>query len=783
MKPIVTLLTVLPPAPVRFQGLEKKTGNFPSLGKFRVPFFQGLEKLMHEFPNLGNGRRAAGTTMKYFALLAALLLASLAALQAAEPSLVPDTPSTVPDYFCTWGAQGYLSGWTDTTAQSDAMAEKQVFGSGPDQGYAGLYPEIRQDLYLVLDDTWDIPLGGNRGHPGRGCFELDTGRFPSFTGTPAERLAKLNAAVRARGWRALGLWVFSGRPRNSQNPPVGNEEFWTERLAWSRDAGLAYWKVDWGSLNTFERWRLNQWANRVAPGIWVENGKLDRTGGRIWQTDKIDIHRIYDLNDATAVPESIKRVAQAIRFPPVAHSARGLINAEDEVYVGAALGCTYGVMRYAIFRNGTPDPYERQHSPGFHDLRRCTDEAVRAVRWHRIAHPFTATDHELVDEATLPFEPLSAEKKAGAPARIARGGLPLPTVTAPQGKPVPYVLCSRFPDGEIAVATIGRSLGDPAPSGRFKGMRALVVPPADVTLEAGRLDRPVGVFGEYASLTLTTSADLIGKRILAQDLAGTVPVDITAEVSVTKGRLTIPGAVIHRVGTMAGKPGELSDPGLVLAIPGLTVFVPKPAMTPARAPEREKPHAPADAGLAITRAVWGPVYGGIDVTAKLKALIRDGTLDIKVGVPILGTDGGSDTYRRLDLQYTCRGKVVEVLVLDGERLAIDTQGVNQVGKGAGPAKKDMASTIYQERNGTRSLRLARSGDEARIVIADAAGKVLVNLNGTASIVTESECAVTGRNEIGGAEERLEVMTLDHGGIQVKRSGGTAAETIIFQRKP
>ena len=42
--------------------------------------------------------------------------------------------------------------------------------------------------------------------------------------------------------------------------------------------------------------------------------------------------------------------------------------------------------------------------------------------------------------------------------------------------------------------------------------------------------------------------------------------DITAEVKVEDRRLTIPGAVIHRLGLMAAKPDDISDPGLVLVI-------------------------------------------------------------------------------------------------------------------------------------------------------------------------------------------------------------------------
>ena len=110
---------------------------------------------------------------------------------AAEPSLVPDTPSTAPDYFCTWNLQGFCCSYSNPNDQADMMTEANLFGKGPNQNWVEFYPEVRGDLYLVLDDTWDMPLGGGRGHPLRGSLELDTGRFPSYQGTPAQRLTKL----------------------------------------------------------------------------------------------------------------------------------------------------------------------------------------------------------------------------------------------------------------------------------------------------------------------------------------------------------------------------------------------------------------------------------------------------------------------------------------------------------------------------------------------------------------------------------------------------------------
>ena len=251
----------------------------------------------------------------------------------------------------------------------------------------------------------------------------------------------------------------------------------------------------------------------------------------------------------------------------------------------------------------------------------------------------------------------------GAPARIARGGLALPEVKMPADQEPPYVVCSRHPTGEIALATVGRKQGS-----------SVVIPRATVSLEVGALDRPVGIFGEYASLTLITTSTLGGRRILAQDLAGSTPVDITSEVTVAGGRLTLPGAVIHRVGLMAATPGDTSDPGLVLVIEGLATFVPKPAMTPARPPARPVVTVEPGARLTVARATWGPVYGGTDITPRIAAPARDGALVVDAKVENLGATGIPDRYNRLELVYNRLGRATTVPAVAGERVIIDSQG-------------------------------------------------------------------------------------------------------------
>lgn len=70
----------------------------------------------------------------------------------------------------------------------------------------------------------------------------------------------------------------------------------------------------------------------------------------------------------------------------------------------------------------------------------------------------------------------------------------------------------------------------------------------------------------YHFLTLSFDKSMPGHRILAQDLAGDSPQDITQLVHISGSQIMIPGVVIDRIGRSAATPGDKSDPGLVLVI-------------------------------------------------------------------------------------------------------------------------------------------------------------------------------------------------------------------------
>jgi hypothetical protein len=504
-------------------------------------------------------------------------------------NLVPDTPGPTPSYWCTWAAQNYvygqgqedidfsiLEGSRGAQLARNSINEELLLGS---QGWLRtFYPTIRSDLFVVLDDGWDVPLDIEKQRDWFGSVALAEERFPSFPGDPAARLALLNQVVRALGWRGIGLWI-SAQEARACRPIVDREAYWRERLRWSHAAGVGYWKVDWGahSASPVFRRMLTDMARREAPGMVIEHirgiGPLNTAEGRVPREyverhaallEFADVVRTYDVTAAFSVPATLDRVAGLLAAAP-AGSGLGLLNCEDEPLIGAALGCAIGVMRHPLSGlRPLSDPDLFFNGP--RNAKRCLDEVSRAVRWQRLAPAFSVGSGGVeVDTITLwdewvfnrgetwATDLVGRRIRQGAPARVARG-LALPLVVS-EGEP-PYVLAARYPNGAVAVAALGRTSPE----------KGFYIPLADVTVGIGRAYCPVGVFGRFRSLTLEYSRPVERARVWAQDLLAGRSMEITAEVRLFGNRLYLPGQVIDRVGLSAATPGDQSYPGLVLVL-------------------------------------------------------------------------------------------------------------------------------------------------------------------------------------------------------------------------
>jgi len=485
-------------------------------------------------------------------------------------SLVPSESSNVPNYWCTWATQNYmyghklhnldaavLEGESGGDLARSAMTEENVFSKS---GWAeSFYPKIRNDLFFLLDDGWE--------KGGTATFELDTAKFPSFHGTPPERLSKLNNAVQKDGWRGAALWC--------RNTPADNKIRRLESLSGS--AGVQYWKIDLGDP-TFSLVRLRneiripltfEHVHGELPvnGDWHKDGRF---GAQPWNSRRMtilrntDVYRTYDVTSILSLPTTLDRLAAMLEGAEGHPEVKSLLNVEDEVYVAAVMGCTMGVMRHPLTRmrpGGDPDLFFN----GPRQTKKRLDEVVRAVRWQRIAAPFspgsgkTAIDKEVLLDSwsferaqTWQKELVAATVRQGAPARIARN-MDLPEVKAKGEKP--FVFAARFPNGAVAVAAQERTRVE----------EAWYMPRCDVTLSVTDAPGPYGIFGHFDSLTVTFDRAPREKRILAQDLAGDKSLDITDLVQLRGNRLHIPGSVIRDVGLRDATPGDLSAPGLVIA--------------------------------------------------------------------------------------------------------------------------------------------------------------------------------------------------------------------------
>jgi len=486
-------------------------------------------------------------------------------------SLIPTQPGRAPNYWCTWAAQNYmyghhlseldpsiLEGDSGSALARNAIGEHQLFGT---DGWAKLfYPQVRNDVYLLLDDGWET--GGNA------TFELDPKKFPSFSGTPVERLAALNRKARQEQWRGIALWC--------RNPPGGDTD---RRLEdWSAKADIGYWKIDIGdpsfrltALRDQTRLPLTlEHVHGESPvnGDWRKNGRF---GSQPWGSRRLDIlahtdvYRTYDVTSILSLSTTLDRVAEMLKGAEGHPEVSSLLNVEDEVYVAAVLGCTMGVLRHPL-EGLRPGPDTDLFFNGPRRAKRRMDEVVRALRWQRLAQPFSpgsgtvkVSEDVLTDSwrfergQTWQNDLIGSTVQQGAPACITRN-LDPPYVQSAGDKP--FVFASRFPNGAVAIGAQQRT----TPS------RAWYMPEAHITLQVGNAPGPFGIFGDISSLTLVFDKPIGKHRVLAQDLKGDRVEDITHQIGRDEKRLQFSHSLMRKVGLSAATPGDLSSPGLVLAL-------------------------------------------------------------------------------------------------------------------------------------------------------------------------------------------------------------------------
>lgn len=484
-------------------------------------------------------------------------------------NLVPSAPNTSPDYYCTWQTQLYATSDGKPHGQRAMIGERALFDREKPYGWAYFYEQARGDLYIVMDDSWDVPVDGDLAY--LGCLQLSGEKFPSYAGEGG--LSRLTDAVRALGWRGLGGWVCA-----QESPMVEGDKspevYWVQRLKEANAAGLSYWKVDWGDRAYDPNFRrsLTEWGREYARGLTIEHSMLREI------IPHTDVFRTYDVPAIMSIPMTMEKISgfADLSGEGTTYTAKGILDCEDEVYMAASGGFAMGVMRHP-YVGELPDGRPDMSFPSVHrNLKTKMYEVIRATRWHRIAPAFSlGLGKMLVSETILSdtwrFEDREAELEAwwftmdsiknhldgefltkNAPAAIARN-TNLPHITPDENGDIPYCVAARNPNGAFSVVTLGRTRD-----------RDYFIPRCDVTVDIGNADT-IGVFCEYRNVILKTDRPCVG-RILMQDLAADEAFDVTHEVTVADGCITVPGELIHRIGTMAQPEGDTSEPGVVLCI-------------------------------------------------------------------------------------------------------------------------------------------------------------------------------------------------------------------------
>ena len=474
-------------------------------------------------------------------------------------NLIPDKAENTGNYFCTWDSQcdemNTRRPVPEGLSSRDAMCEEFLFG---ENGLLNSFDGVRGDLIVVLDDGWDVPYGATDTRL-FGLLEADKERFPSLAEMqPAQRLKTLSEKVRSLGYRGLGLWVPTQTPslvngREIFLSPREEREYWEERAKWCREAGVVYIKADGGAHQGDADYceMMTECFRKYAPDVLVEHGLVGRP---LFESPEVghavpdrvkeylrrvlpacDYLRTYDVVHELKYASTVDRAAVCLNEAKNINGACAVLNIEDTALIGAALGCSIGVMRHEFEKKRKYLPL----SP------RPVTDSVCALRWQRTAPPFAANRGELHISSERLKDVWRCPKRAQnlwpkvsegdyyvtAPASVSRN-MPLPEVSAKGEKP--YVLCSVHPDnGALCVAVTPRTFT----------YGFYITPPAEIKVKGGSIAAPAGLFGSFESLSIDYDETVEGRKVYAQNMLSDEAADVTDKVTLSGSRLTVPGGL------------------------------------------------------------------------------------------------------------------------------------------------------------------------------------------------------------------------------------------------
>lgn len=449
------------------------------------------------------------------------------------------------DYYCTWQAQNFLC-QKKGVSNRDYLDEEAIFNDK--NGIVNAYPELRDSLYFVLDDGWDVPYSYNvkEKYPFASHI-IREDRFPSFKGTPQEKLKQMVDRIKSYGWKGVGIWVCAqGYDKDYEKSIQGLKNFFKERLLWSKYAGISYWKVDWGTYCNDVSYRkmLVNLGKEIYPELIIENAMCinpvngfnngedeDKKYIFPWNNEMVnyidkvvkfsEVFRSYDVTEELSTTTTLERLIYLLK------KSKGIINAEDELYLAAVLGCSVGIERNKISR--------LDKKPTNNMFNYKTNEVYAYVNYRKISSCFAGTKLLTSKETFLDScqfggywcdNVTNALVKQICPCYVARN-TSLPKVKAL--KEIPYVVCCKDLNNNYAIGTFKRlNYGN---DNDYK---------VNVSVKISSLVDNIAIFSDHIkTLKVTFKENIIGKKFYLVNLIDNSKEDVTNSIVVKDNKMTI----------------------------------------------------------------------------------------------------------------------------------------------------------------------------------------------------------------------------------------------------
>lgn len=490
-----------------------------------------------------------------------------------EINLIPNTINPSPDYYCTWQTQLYATNGGKPGEQRRIIGEQGLFSKEKPFGWAYFYEQARNDLFLVMDDSWDVPVQEKKVY--FGSLVLSADKFPETiqkAKTNSAALKLLTQNVKSLGWKGLGGWVCAQEAKAFVEGKT-EAEYWTQRLQDANESGFSLWKVDWGEKEKDIHFRqfLTDLGHKIAPKLVIEQAMTEKI------IPTCDLYRTYDVPAIMSIPMTMEKIKSCLSVGEKQQGYQGLINCEDEAYIAAAGGFVMGIMRHPYVGAFMDERADNAFPEVHRNLKTKIYEVIRAARWHRLAPAFgvnknsTRISEEMIAD-TWEFQDEKSEIELWwfdnplvgnsikdsvltktAVSAIARN-TELPEVKKEdKEKELPYIIASKNPNGVYSIATLGRTFG-----------RTYRIPKRNIVIKTGN-SNTIGVFGEYENLFIQTEFDKI-EKVYAQDIAADYALDITDLVKIENREIVLSGELIHSLGTIVQPKNDTSEPGLVVKI-------------------------------------------------------------------------------------------------------------------------------------------------------------------------------------------------------------------------